>query len=398
MTVDLACDAAINDPAAYFATVRQHGDVQWSAAHHAWVLLSHAEVEAGFRDAENLSADRTSSFARAAAGRSEAFGRAVQLLSGWMNFRDPPVHTRLRQPVKAAFTPRAVSALEAQVQAIVDHALDGLGNGTADLNEQFAHPIPATVIAAILGADPADRHRFQVWSDDIGRLVFAMNPGESPEEPVTRAAAEFVAFFARLIERERRIPSSSVLSAIVNSDIGELSEMELVGACTLLLFGGHETTTTLLTNSLALLLERPNLMEWLRAHPESMETAVEEFMRVGGPARSMPRKVLHRHERGGHTLEPGQNAFLAIVAANHDPDVFEHPGRVDLARDPNPHLGFGWGLHVCLGANLARLEARVALASLLRRFSSIGPAAPIPPVRASAMGFGRRPLLVRLRR
>src|SRR3990172_2299855 len=263
MTVDLACDAAINDPAAYFATVRQDGDVQWSAAHHAWVLLSHAEVEAGFRDAENLSADRTSSFARAAAGRSEAFGRAVQLLSGWMNFRDPPVHTRLRQPVKAAFTPPAVSALEAQAQAIVDHALDGLVNGTADLNEQFAHPIPATVIAAILGADPADRHRFQGWSDDIGRLVFAMNPGESPEEPVTRAAAEFVAFFARLIERERRIPSSSVLSAIVNSDIGELSELELVGACTLLLFGGHETTTTLLTNSLALLLQRPNLIEWL---------------------------------------------------------------------------------------------------------------------------------------
>lgn len=398
MTVDLACDAAINDPAAYFAAAREHGDVQWSDAHHAWVLLSHAEVEAGFRDAENLSADRTGSFARAATGRSEAFGRAVQLISGWMNFRDPPVHTRLRQPVKAAFTPRAVSALEAQVHAIVDQALDSLGEGPADLNGQFAHTIPATVIAAILGADPADRHRFQGWSDDIGRLVFAMNPGQSPEEPVTSAAAEFVAFFSRLIERERRTPSSSVLSAIVHSDIGELSELELVGACTLLLFGGHETTTTLLTNALALLLERPALMAWLREHPESTETAIEEFMRVGGPARSMPRKVAHRHQRGGHALEPGQNVFLAIVAANHDSHVFQDPGHIDLQRDPNPHLGFGWGLHVCLGANLARLEARVALQSLLQRFSRIEPAGPIPPVRASAMGFGRRPVPVRLGR
>lgn len=398
MAVDLACDAAINHPAAYFAAAREHGDVQWSDAHHAWVLLSHAEVEAGFRDAENLSADRTSSFARAATGRSEAFGRAVQLISGWMNFRDPPVHTRLRQPVKAAFTPRAVSALEAQVHAIVDQALDSLGEGPADLNGQFAHTIPATVIAALLGADPADRHRFQGWSDDIGRLVFAMNPGQSPEEPVTSAAAEFVAFFSRLIERERRTPSSSVLSAIVHSEIGELSELELVGACTLLLFGGHETTTTLLTNALALLLERPALMAWLREHPESMETAIEEFMRVGGPARSMPRKVAHRHQRGSHTLDPGQNVFLAIVAANHDSHVFQNPGHIDLQRDPNPHLGFGWGLHVCLGANLARLEARVALHALLQRFSRIEPAAPIPPVRASAMGFGRRPVPVRLSR
>jgi cytochrome P450 len=396
MAVDLACDGAINHPAEYFAAARQHGDVQWSDAHHAWVLLSHAEVESGFRDAELLSADRTGSFARAAAGRSEAFGRAVQLLSGWMNFRDPPAHTRLRQPVKAAFTPRAVAALEAHIQEVVDRALDGLQGGVADLNAQFAHPIPATVIAAILGADPEDRHRFQAWSDDIGRLVFAMNPGQSPEEPVTRAAAEFVAFFSRLIERERRTPTSSVLSAIVHSDIGELSEIELVGACTLLLFGGHETTTTLLTNALALLLEHPGLMEWLRAHPAAMQTAVEEFMRVAGPARSMPRKVRLRHRRGRHTLKPGQNVFLAIVAANHDPDIFEDPAQLDLARDPNPHLGFGWGPHICLGANLARLEARLALTALLNRFPSIEPAAPISAVRASAMGFGRRPLLVRL--
>ncbi|MBK7724067.1 MAG: cytochrome P450 [Dehalococcoidia bacterium] len=397
MGPDLACDAAIGEPAAYFGRALQDGPVQWSDSQRGWLILSHAEVEAGFRDSERLSAERTGAFARAAEGRSEAFGRAIELLSAWMNFRDPPAHSVLREPVKGAFTPRAVSAMEDQVQGIVDDAIDRFDGPVVDLNAAFAHPIPATVIASILGADPEDRHRFQGWSDDIGRLVFAMEPGKIAEGPVNRAVAEFVAYFGQLIERERRAPTSSVLSAIVHSPIGGLSEMELVGACTLILFGGHETTTTLLTNALCLLLERPELVEWMRAHPEATPSAVEEFMRVCGPARSMPRKVARDHERGGQPLRQGQNVFLAIVSANHDDTVFARPQRIDLTREPNPHLGFGWGLHFCLGANLARLEARIALNTLLQRFDRFEAAGPIPPARASAMGFGRRPVLARLR-
>ncbi len=396
MTPDLSCDDAINRPAEYFGAVLEHGPVQWSDAQRAWLVLAHSEVEAGFRDSENLSADRTGAFGRAAQGRSEAFGKAIELLSAWMNFRDPPVHTLLRDPVKAAFTPRAISALETQVQQIVDSTIERFKGEVVDLNEAFAHPIPAMVIAAVLGADGEDRHRFSGWSDDIGRLVFAMEPGKTPEEPVNRAVAEFSTFFSKLIEKERETPTSSVLSAIVNSDIGHLSEIELIGACTLILFGGHETTTTLLTNTLLLLLERPDLVEWLREHPESMGSAVEEFLRVGGPARSMPRKVVRAHERGGQQLEPGQNVFLGIVSANHDSSVFEEPGTVNLLRDPNPHMAFGWGLHFCLGANLARLEARIALNALLQRFERFELAAPVPPMKATPMGFGRRPVLARL--
>ncbi|MEO8540031.1 MAG: cytochrome P450 [bacterium] len=397
MTVDLACTEAIERPAEYFGRALLHGPVQWSDAQRAWVALSHAEVEAGFRESELLSADRSGAFARAAAGRTPAFGKAVELLSGWMNFRDAPAHTRLREPVKGAFTPRAVSALESQVQGIVDAAIDQFEGDVVDLNSAFAHSVPALVIASILGAEAEDQHRFSGWSDDIGRLVFAMEPGKIAEEPVNRAVAEFVTFFSALIERERREPSGSVLSSIVHSDIGQLSEMELVGACTLILFGGHETTTTLLANTLCVLLERPDLVEWLRANPDSTASAVEEFMRVCGPARSMPRKVVKTHERGGQTLQQGQNIFLGIVSANHDPAVFSEAGTIDLTRDPNPHLGFGWGLHFCLGANLARLEARIALRTLFERFDRFEPAAPVPPAKASAMGFGRRPVLTRLR-
>ena len=399
MDADLGSAESIRDPAGYFHVARERGgDVQWSATHRAWLALSHAEVEMAFRDSQRLSADRSESFERAAARHSPAFGIVVELLAGWMNFRDDPVHKRLREPVRAAFTPRAVGALEADVRATVEQAIDRFDGPVVDLHEAFARPVPALVIAAMLGADPADRGRFQTWSDEIGDIVFSLAPGTVSEGPIVRATEQFVAFFSRLIERERERPSDNLLSAIVHSEVGSLSPIELVGACTLLLFGGHETTTSLLANALAILLERPDLRDWLRDHPEADLSAVEEFMRVVGPARTMARKVTIRHRRGGRDLQPGETVLLSIAAANHDEQVFEEPARIDLSRVPNPHLGFGWGPHFCLGANLARLEARTALRALLGRFPKLAAAEPVPALWGGAMGFGRRRLLAHLGR
>ncbi len=398
MDTDLGAAASIRDPTGYFRAARERGGaVQWSAAQRAWALLSHAEVEAAFRDSERLSADRSESFQRAAVRHSPAFGVVVELLAGWMNFRDDPAHKRLREPVRAAFTPRAVGALEADVRATVEQAIDRFDDSVVELHEAFARPVPALVIAAMLGADPADRARFQDWSDDIHDIVFSLSPGSVVEQPIVRATQQFVAFFSRLIERERERPSGNLLSAIVHSEVGSLSPIELVGACTLLLFGGHETTTTLIANALAILLERPDLRDQLRDQPGADASAVDEFMRALGPARTMARKVTVAHQRGGRQLQPGETVFLSIAAANHDEEVFEEPARIDLARAPNPHLGFGWGPHFCLGANLARLEARIALRTLLERFPKLAAAEPVPPLWGSTMGFGRRRLLARLR-
>ncbi len=397
MTPEVNLDSAesLYEPAAYFAAARERGDVQWSSHHNAWIVLSHAAVEEGLRDVEALSSDKSATFARAARGRSEAFVRAVEMLDGWMNFRDPPAHDRLRAPVRRAFTPRAISGLEAEVQAIVDGVIDGIDTDAADLSHDFARPIPALVIGAVLGVPPEDRHRFYRWSHDLGQLVFSATPGAAPEQEVASAAGEFIAFFGELIERERRMPTGSLLSAIV-AGAGDMSAIELIGACTVLLFGGHETTTTLLVNALGVLLTQPEVLAWLRAHSESMDTAVDEFMRALGPARALARKVSRDHERGGHELRTGQNVFLCVAAANHDAAVFVDPGRLDLARAPNPHLGFGWGPHYCLGANLARLEASVALRTLLERFPLVQARGEIMPPRASALGYGRRPLPARL--
>ncbi len=397
--VNLDSTESLLEPARYFAEAREcGGDVQWSDVHRGWMVLSHAGVEAGLKDFEVLSSDRQFSFQRAATGRGEAFQKVTELLAGWMNFRDPPMHTRLREPVRAAFSPRRVAALEGELQTIVNGVLDGLGEDGADLNHDFARPIPALVIGAILGVPPEDRHRFYAWSHDLGQFVFAIAPGSAPEGPVAAATGEFIEFFSSLIERERRAPTGTLLTAIIQDRSGDLSPLELVGACTLLLFGGHETTTTLLVNAIGILLDRPDLRAWLRSHPEAYPTAVEEFLRVQGPARAIPRKIIATHERGGHELRAGQNAFLCVAAANTDETVFANPAKFDLERNPNPHLGFGWGLHYCLGANLARMEARIALQSLLERFPALEPIGPVPPPRASALGYGRRPLKVTFNR
>jgi cytochrome P450 len=399
MDVDLGSLESIRDPTGYFRAARERGGaVQWSDAQRAWVVLSHAETEAGFRDVATLSADRVEVFARAAAKHSPAFGIVVELLSGWMNFRDDPAHQRLREPVRAAFTPRAVTALEKDVRETVERTIAAFEGREVELWGAFARPIPALVIAAMLGADPEDRARFQDWSDDLGAIVFSLAPGAVVEAPLVRATNEFVAFFTRLIERERASPSGNLLSALVHSEAGELSTLELVGACTLLLFGGHETTTSLIDHALGILLERPELAAELRSHPDRWDTAVQEFMRVIGPARTMARKVAVTHARGGHELTRGDTVFLSIAAANHDEAVFASPAEIDLGRDPNPHLGFGWGPHFCLGANLARLEARVALQTLLERFPDLHLAEPLAPLTGGTMGFTRRLLRARLDR
>lgn len=399
MQVDLGSPESVANPTRYFAEARQSGGgVQWSDVHRGWLLLSHAEVETAFKDELHISAERTGTFGRLGETRSPAFGQVMELLAGWMNFRDAPMHTRLREPVRTAFTPRAVTGMEGEVRQIVDSVIAEFASDDAvDLNAQFARVVPALVIAAVLGIDPAERHRLLEWSDDIGRLVFSLSPGALDEGPIIRATGEFSAFFSELIERELAGPDSgTILSRIARFEGSPLSRLELVGACTLLLFGGHETTTTLLTNVFALLLANPDLANWLRDHPEHESTAFEEFMRVVGPARSMPRKVKVDHERGGRLLRAGDTVFLGITAANHDPSVFSVPAEVDLTRDPNPHLGFGWGPHYCLGANLARLEGRIAIRAILEHFPGMVADGAIPAVRASAMGFGRRPIPVRL--
>ena len=391
--IDLNDPASIDDPYSYWSRYRDMGPVQWSDAHRAWVVLGHVELSEAFRDGRLLSADRVTPLERVAAHRPSSFAKVVELLGGWMVFRDPPLHTHLRDPMRNVFTPRRVATLEEMVSHVVDEIVDGLDD-VIDVREDFAGPLPAWVIAAVLGVEATERDRFQGWSDDLATIVFASDPHTTAPEQATAAAGEFSDFFQRLIERERAEPSETLMTALVNGAGDQLSDLELVGACTLILFAGHETTTSLLMNTMGLLATRPDLVEALRVG--ELDTALEELLRVLGPTRSMYRKVAVAHERGGQALAVDDNVLLCVAAANHDPDVFDEPGRLKLNRDPNPHLTFGWGLRHCLGAHLARLEARLALKALLRRYRTFEPVGPVPPIEGTVISSIQQPLRVKL--
>ena len=390
------------------------GAVLWSERHRAWVVLSHAAATAAFRHPA-LSSDRTASFQTRSARAGGALDEVADLLAGWMVFRDPPTHDQLRSPVAAAFTPRRVSALEQAVTVATDRLLDRLeGNGsnapspdrdrTVDLRAELAAPLPASVIAELLGIPEDRRGHLREWSDGLAGVVFAIGSGPARPELVStpaRAAAEMSAELSSLLDHYRHNPADNLLTAL--SSIGgggsSLSDQEVVGAAMLLLFAGHETTTTLLCNSVWSLLAWPEELARLRAHPDLWGPAVDELLRFEGPSKSMVRKV----GSGGPVsfedceLQPGENVFIVIAAANRDGVVFNDPDDLDVGRQPNPHLGFGWGRHHCLGASLARLETRLCLSRLFERYPHLSTVSPAPTWGGGVIGRSAGSVEVRLR-
>lgn len=394
--IHLGAPDAIADPAGFFAPLLAAGDVHRHREPRGWTVLGHAAVAEAFRDAELLSADRVSVLERVAAQRPDDFGLVVELLSGWMIFRDPPEHTRLRVPVRAAFTHRRMHELAVSVEEVMEAAFDDLeASGDGDLTSHVARPVPALVIGALLGIPPQERHLLQEWSDDLAAIVFSLDPRSTPSAPVLRAARAFHELFGRLVDDP---PSDDGLVARIAEIDAGFSRTELIGMCTMLLFAGHETTTSLIQNATALLLERPDLVDALRSPDLDLERAVDELVRVVGPARAMARKVRAPHDRGGASLAAGETVLLSIAAANHDARAFDDPGTIDLRREPNPHLGFGWGLHHCLGAQLARVEAATYLRVLLRRIPELRADGPVPPLVGAVLGASRGPIRLALRR
>lgn len=371
--IDLGARSVNLDPDGFTRRVLARGPIQWSEVHRGWMLLGYDAATEGFRD-QKLSADRTGAFRRQVQRHGPGMQPTADLLAGWMIFRDPPTHTHLREPVRRAFTPKVVERMRDVIDATVTELLDDLvGAGPVDIKDRLGRPLPALIIADLLGVPRSERERFQSWSDSLEQIVFAVDAGEVDAAAVEAATDEFIGFFGELIEHRRRHPGDDLVSTVVHADAAEtgaLTTMELIGACTLLLFAGHETTTNLITSGVRVLLENRGEIARLVAG-EVEATAADELLRVAGPAKSMVRKVAEPHDFLGSPFEVGQRVYLSILTANRDPAQFSDPDRVDLGRTPNSHLGFGWGMHLCLGANLARVETTVALRELFRRSPSL---------------------------
>jgi cytochrome P450 len=370
--IDFLTPAAVRDPHAFFAAVRERDPIAWSERHRAWVVTGHPELDAAFRD-RRLSTERMAGFrARLSGKRAEALAAAIELLDGWMLFHEPPTHTRLRAPLARSFTPKAVGTLGERVGALVEGLLAGI-DGPVDLVEAFAHPLPAAVIAELFGVPVDQRGWLADWSAKFGVVVFGATRRDDYEDVARAAGEELAGELGALMDRYRAEPEDNLLSLLLAAENRPdgLTTTEILGACSLLLFAGHDTTASLLGSATVALLGRPDAAARLRDPSTDLDLAVEELLRYEAPAKAMMRTVAEPHERDGHAFEAGQAVFLTILAANRDPRVFDRADEIVLDRSPNPHLTFGHGHHFCLGAALARLEARAALPALFRRFPDL---------------------------
>jgi cytochrome P450 len=374
-TIDLLDPSVVDDPHRFFQPVRDADPIQWSERHRAWIIMGHPELDVAFRD-RRLSTERMGGFRDRLTGRrAEALAKAIDLLEGWMLFHEPPEHTRLRSPLARSFTPRAVGGLESRVIDLVDGLLDEMGaDGGGDLVERFTHPLPAAVIAELFGVPADQRDWLAGWSDKFGVVVFGAVNRPDYEQLAREAGDELEGRLRPLFDRYRAEPEDNLLSLLLarEDDDDGLTTAEILGACSILLFAGHDTTASLLGSGTVALSRDPDArrrFEQLEGH--ALDTAVEELLRFEPPPKVMMRKVVEPHERLGKPFDSGQAVFMGILAANRDPRVFEEPDRLLLDRDPNPHLAFGFGHHFCLGAALARLEIRLALPALLRRFPDL---------------------------
>jgi len=299
----------------------------------------------------------------------------------WMLFNDPPKHTRLRRLVNGAFKPPVIAALRERITSLTDELLAALpARGELELMASFAQQLPVRVICDVLGLPPEDFAQTKLWSDALAMIV---EPVVRREQRLAagRAAEEMVAYLrGHIAARRAGSRHDDLLTLLVAAQDGEgqLSDDELLGNLILLFVAGHETTTNLIGNGLVTLLRHPDELTRLRTEPARMASAVEEMLRYEGSVTMVSRQTVEPYAIGETVIPPEEVLFFMLGPANRDPAVFADPERFDIGRSPNPQLGFGAGIHFCLGAPLARLEGEIAFARLLQRYPAIALAEPTP--------------------
>ena len=365
-----------DDPYPHYAAMREEGPVHQSPL-GSLVFTRHRECQAILRDRRMSSDQRNAdpevlsrSRASSLLGPDDPLGEALSEMAPFL-FRDPPDHTRLRGLVQKAFTPRVVEGMQPFVERVVDELLErAFEEGEVDLVASYAYPLPVRVIAELLGVPPDDQERFEAWSHALARGVDPelLLPPEAVQERL-EAILSFVKYFSELLDDRRRDPGDDLLSGLIAAEeAGEvLTQGEMLSTCILLLVAGHETTVNLISGALLALVEHPDQMAALKEQAGIERRAVEEMLRFVSPVQLTGRVALEDVEIAGAKVAKGHFATVLIGSANRDSDVFEDPERFDLTREDNPHLGFGFGIHHCLGGPLARLEARVAVPALVRR-------------------------------
>lgn len=394
MPVDITTRAFTADPFGFYARLRADAPVQpvrWMRGSTAWLVTRYDDVERALRD-PRLTKDRA---ALTPSDRGPRVPRTVAALQRGLLGLDGADHARLRRLVHQAFTPRRVEQMRAQTRVLADGLLDAaVRRGAMDLVADYAAPLPLTVIARVLGVPESDGPRFRAWTQAL------MAVGEHPLRSAV-SVTRFVRYLRRLIDRRAHDPRDDLITALLAARDGDdrLSTDEIVAMLVLLLTAGHETTLNLVGAGTLALLEHPGQADRIRADDGGVRPAVEELLRFTSPAQTATERwAVEDVEIAGRTVPRGSLVLAAIASANRDEAVFDRPETLDVTRSPNPHLAFGKGVHYCLGAPLARMEAEIAIPTLLRRAPDLRRPDPDAPVRwrggAIVRGLEALPVLV----
>ena len=367
-TYDLLSPALFADPYPTFDLMRRSDPLYWHEPMGVWFATRYQYVRIVNRDSRFSSARVDAFMPSRADDQTQALR---QFYIDWMLFSDPPEHTRLRKLAARAFTPRNIATLESFVHRAVDETLDRVqGQDQIDVIADFGFPVPASVIAHMLGVPPERVDDFQQWSSNLLRVPSLVGDPDENFAISYQAMRDQEAYFRDLIAERRAAPTEDLLSVMVHAteDGTALSERELIAQCALLLIAGHETTTNLIGNATLALLRNPGQLARLRAEPDLAAPAVEEFLRYDGPVAANARQATEDVTLSGGVVPAGAVVMAVLPAANRDPAVFPDPGRLDVGRGDNRHIAFGFGPHACIGAALARMETRIAMTALLARY------------------------------
>ncbi len=366
--------AFLADPFPLFRRMQNEDPCHWSPRLKAWVLTRYDDVRRVCLDKE-MSSDRLRPyFATLPPAEALRIAELMRTLTLWMVFRDAPEHTRLRRLTGKVFHVKSMLAMRPRIEALTHWLFERIGNRAEfDFIGDFAGPLPALVIMDMLGVPRAELGKVKRLSDDMALFIGSSRMAQEKYDIAEAATREMAEFFRGMVAARRAAPQADLLSELVYlEDAGDrMSDDELVATCILLLFAGHETTTNHIANGLLGLLSFPRELRRLREDPALAPAAVEELLRYDGPNGAQVRIVQQGHELLGKQLKPGERVFILLNAANRDPRAYPDPDRVDIARDGPPHLAFGFGLHICLGFPLARLEGQIALPAVLVRWPGI---------------------------
>jgi pimeloyl-[acyl-carrier protein] synthase len=369
---DLFAPSFVEDPYPAYAALRSR-EPYFDQSARMWVLSRYSDVHPIRRDPQFSQAGFAERIER-----SMGKGPLTECVGRWLLFRDQPDHTRLRGLVTQAFTPKRLEHLRHTIQHVVTDLLSVARKaGRMDVIADFAYPLPVLVICELLGVPLADRREFAAWSAALAESLDALTTHEAHIVRRGNAAVDgLTAYFRDLVRKRRAAPGDDVLSGLIVARDGadRLTEDELIATCIFLFFAGHETTVNLIGNGVLALLLNPRELQRLLDDPRLIGNAVEELLRFDSPVQRTARTIAQDMPIGGECAKRGQRIMLLLGAANRDPQRFVEPNRLDIARtDASHHLSFGGGIHYCVGAPLARLEAQIAIGSLISGLPGLRP-------------------------